>query len=404
MKIRKTGKYLAFLLCAAVLLTTMVGATPAVSAKDIARAPEHVVASATPKDTSEEDDIPVGHRATWKKAPGDKDAKNKTTDGDSTASDIGKSKTDPLPEALIPGGMAFGVSFTTDGVLVVGLCEIETENGKRSPAKTAGVQVGDLIMRLDDHVVTDATTLTSLIEAKGAESYTLTVTRQEKTLTFTITPAHSKTDDKYKSGIWVRDGGAGIGTVTFIEPDTGIFAGLGHGICDAESGKLLPMHRGQVMDVTISGIVRGQAGAPGELKGYLGAGKLGSVFSNTECGVFGLYSKLPDGCETPIPVAERAEIREGEAELLCALDTGTVSHYKVMISAIDRNATSNKCFTVSVIDPALLEKTSGIVQGMSGSPLIQNGKLIGAVTHVLISDPSVGYGIFIDNMLSNLPD
>ena len=171
--------------------------------------------------------------------------------------------------------------------------------------------------------------------------------------------------------------------------------------CDATSGEIVSMTRGSVVDVTISGVVRGEAGTPGEVKGYFSSGKTGTLFSNTDCGVFGMFAESPKNtvCE-PLPVGLRNEVREGAAYIYCTLDTNKIEKYTVELSAIDRNASGNKCFTVKITDKALLEKTGGIIQGMSGSPIIQNGKLVGAVTHVLINDPTTGYGIFIENMLT----
>ena len=304
--------------------------------------------------------------------------------------------------ALIPGGIPFGVKFTTDGVLVVGFCDVDTENGKFNPAYDAGLRTGDVIQKVNDHIVRDADTLGKIMEAGSGQPFTVTFSRNGHTQSVTVTPSYSVSEGRYKSGIWIRDGGAGIGTVTFIDPQSGIFAGLGHGICDGDTGQLIPMDRGTVIDVTISGIVRGQAGSPGEVKGYFNHQKLGSVFGNTECGVFGLFTNIPAACGEAIPVAARGEIHNGKAELLCSLDSDTVSPYAVTISAIHPDATSNKCFTVTVTDPTLIAKTGGIIQGMSGSPIIQDGKLVGAVTHVLVNDPTRGYGIFIENMLGQM--
>ena len=193
--------------------------------------------------------------------------------------------------------------------------------------------------------------------------------------------------------------------MTYIVPSTGAFGGLGHGICDGESGTLVSMTRGVVSDVTVSGVQKGVSGKPGELKGYFGAEKTGTLLKNTDCGVFGVFSHIPT-CSPmqALPIATPAEVKEGEAYIFCTLDGGKPCKYSVNISQIDRSATGPKCFTVKVTDPALIAKTGGIVQGMSGSPIVQNGKLIGAVTHVLINDPTTGYGIFITNMLAQMPE
>ena len=301
---------------------------------------------------------------------------------------------------LIPGGMPFGVKFSTEGVLVVGFCDVDAEGGSINPAYAAGLRTRDVITTLGGKPIADAAQFGSMIAEAGATPLTLTYTRAGKSYTTTLTPAKSVSENRYKTGLWVRDSGAGIGTVTFIDPATGAFGGLGHGICDQESGTLVSMTRGVVNDVTISGVQKGVSGKPGELKGYFGTTKTGTLLQNTDCGVFGVFSKLPANTHKALPIASRNEVKEGEAHILCTLDDGAPCKYTIRISDIDKTATGSKCFTVKVTDASLVEKTGGIVQGMSGSPIIQNGKLVGAVTHVLINDPTTGYGIFIENMLN----
>lgn len=301
---------------------------------------------------------------------------------------------------LLPGGMPFGVKFSTDGVLVVGFCDIDAEGGTVNPAFAAGIRVRDVITSVNGRAVADAAEFGSMISGAGQKPLTLTYTRGGKSYTATLTPARSVSENRYKTGLWVRDSGAGIGTVTFIDPKTGEFGGLGHGICDGESGALVSMTRGVVNGVTVSGVQKGVAGKPGELKGYFGTEKTGTLLKNTDCGVFGVFSHVPVTPMGALPIAKRQQVREGEACIYCTLDGGKPCRYSISISQIDRGATGPKCFTVKVTDPALIEKTGGIVQGMSGSPIIQDGKLVGAVTHVLIGDPTTGYGIFIENMLN----
>ena len=303
---------------------------------------------------------------------------------------------------LCPGGMPFGVKFYTDGVTVVGFCDVETEGGKVNPATQAGLCQKDVILAVNGKTLSSAAELTSLIEGCGGQSLLLHCRRGREEFDVTLTPAYCSSEARYKTGIWVRDSGAGIGTVTFIVPETGEFAGLGHGICDSDTGELVPMKRGTVSDVTISSVVKGAAGAPGELKGYFNAGKVGSLIGNSACGVWGVFSKVPDTAEEPMPVGLRDELEEGDAYILCTLDSNRMERYDVRISAINKGATGSKCFTVTVTDPDLLASSGGIVQGMSGSPIIQNGKLVGAVTHVLINDPTTGYGIFVENMLASM--
>ncbi len=300
------------------------------------------------------------------------------------------------------GGMPFGVKFFTEGVLIVGFCDLDGE-GNVNPAREVGLQMKDVITAIDGTPVGGAADLTAAVEASGGRPMTLTVKRKTKDgvkeLTVTVTPKFSASENRYKTGVWVRDSGAGIGTVTYIDPATNRFGGLGHGICDGETGELIPMKRGQVCDVTISGIDKGQVGTPGAIRGYFAPGKTGSLVSNTEQGVFGLFSTCPAEAKTLVPLADKREVKEGDATIRCTLDNGQMAEYSVTIGQVNTRATGSKCFTVTVTDPALIAKTGGIVQGMSGSPIVQNGKLIGAVTHVLVNDPTRGYGIFIENMM-----
>lgn len=305
---------------------------------------------------------------------------------------------------VYPGGMPFGVKFYTDGVLVIGFCDVDTENGKANPAYAAGLRLKDVITHVDGRELGSALELTEAVENSGGRPLTLRYTRNGTSAETTLTPILSSGEGTYKAGIWVKDSGAGIGTVSFILPESNYFTGLGHGICDADTGDLLPIERGTVVDVSISGINKGVSGTPGELRGFFNAGKTGTLLGNNECGVYGIFSECPTTASEPIPLALRNEVVEGEAYIYCTLDEGGIGQYTVEIQNINRNATGGKCFIVKVTDKALLEKTGGIVQGMSGSPIIQNGKLVGAVTHVMISDPTTGYGIFAENMLRLLSE
>ena len=302
---------------------------------------------------------------------------------------------------LIPGGMPFGIKFFTDGLIVTGFCDVEGENGKVNPAKDAGLKPNDLITHVNGEAASGTESLSNAIDASQGAEITLTLLRGENVREMKVTPVKCVTDGKYKTGILIRDSGAGIGTVSFIDKESGMFARLGHGICNSENGALIPMLRGAVVDVTISGIEKGQSGIPGEIKGFFNQKKLGSLVKNTECGVFGVLSEIPENpLSKPLPIGLKTDLKEGEAIIYCTLDDGVMSSYSVLVSDIDTSADGGKCFTVKVTDPRLIEKTGGIVQGMSGSPIIQNGKLVGAVTHVMINDPTRGYGIFIENMLA----
>lgn len=301
------------------------------------------------------------------------------------------------------GGMPFGVKFFSKGIVIVGFTEIETSEGQKNPAYDAGLRVNDIITMVNGNEVKTSGELISLIEQCDGEVQ-ITYMRNGDENTVNFKPSLSLSDGKKKTGMWIRDTTAGIGTVTFIIPENGEFAGLGHGICDAETGELLKMERGTVVDVQISGISRGKSGTPGELKGYFTSEKSGVLVKNTLSGVYGYLTEIPYDL-IPLPateVGDKNEVHTGEAEIWCTIDSEKPKKYKINIDEIHRGARDNRSFSITVTDKELLEKTGGIVQGMSGSPIIQDGRLIGAVTHVLVSDPTEGYGIFIENMLDEV--
>ena len=300
--------------------------------------------------------------------------------------------------AVCPGGIPFGVKFYTDGVIVSSLEEVPTEDGITSPALNAGLKIKDIIIEINGRHVTGAAAVSAAIASCGGKPLVLTVKRGSETLELTLIPAKSTGDGKYKAGMWLKDSTAGVGTITYINPETGEFAGLGHGICDGDTGELLPLMRGVVMDVTVNGIKRGIPGSPGELRGSFGAAKIGTLIGNSNTGVYGVLSNMPKEFET-VEIGGRNEIHEGTATIISTLDGNGRCEYTVELSAIERSGTGSKNFIVTVTDKALLEKTGGIVQGMSGSPILQDGKLVGAVTHVFVNDPTKGYGIFAENML-----
>ncbi len=299
---------------------------------------------------------------------------------------------------VIPGGMTFGVQLACEGVIIVGIGDVSVGKALKSPGRDAGLRVSDVIREIDGKAVSSASEVAGAIAASEGEALTLVCERSGERFEATLTPARSDSDGKMRAGLLIRDGAAGIGTVTYIDPATGAFAGLGHGICDADSGELIPIKRGLVVGVELVGVVRGEPGAPGELRGSFTGTKLGSLLENTERGVYGVLASPPDSAET-IETASLSELREGEAEIICTAKPGEPERYKVAISEIDRSGESLRAFVVTVTDPRLLELTGGIVQGMSGSPIIQDGRLIGAVTHVLVGDPTRGYGIPVEVML-----
>lgn len=294
---------------------------------------------------------------------------------------------------LCPGGMPFGVRFATNGVLIVGISD------SSSPAARAGLRVGDVILKIDGRPAGGAAAVGRAIDGCGGRAVRLDCLREGRELTVTIAPRKTP-GGGFEAGVMIRDGGAGIGTVTYIDPTCNIFGGLGHGICDPDTGRPMPMSRGCLLGVRLTGIKRSRPGEPGELRGSFDSVRLGAVTENTALGVFGAFAALPSGTREAIPIAHRADVREGDAVMLCTLDGGGVGEYSIRLAAIDRSSRGGRSFTVQVTDSRLIERTGGILQGMSGSPIIQDGRLVGAVTHVMISDPTLGYGIFIENMLA----
>ncbi len=295
---------------------------------------------------------------------------------------------------LVPVGQAIGVKLFAHGVMVVGLSE------EKTAAKEAGLREGDIILALNDTEIESAENFTSLLQQNGAEELTLTLRRGARTMEVSATP--DRNGSVYCLGAWVRDSMAGIGTMTFYDPQTGRFAALGHGITDVDTGNLMPLSRGSVMEASVKAVRRGASGSPGELRGDFDLEHdFGTLYANTERGVFGTVSdrSVMENLEKALPVASKEELMEGEAMILANVSGEETREYKIEIEKVLDAQSPVRNMLIRVTDPALLEKTGGIVQGMSGSPIIQNGKLVGAVTHVLVDRPERGYGIFIENML-----
>ena len=297
---------------------------------------------------------------------------------------------------VIPSGEAIGVKLYTDGVFVVGAGNI-SDMGEASPAKKAGVKAGDRIVAAEGFPVTDTESLKRLINS-GNRNVTLSIIRDGSEIKIPIEAIYSKETDSYLIGLWVRDSAAGIGTLTFYNPKNSTFAALGHGICDYDTDALLFAQSGWVGDCRIKGAIKSKNGSPGELLGDFSETEIGKILINAPSGLYGNAVKIPD--LSPVPVASRFEVQEGSAQFLCDIDGKGAKEYDIKITKLYRGTKPDgKNFVFKVCDPVLLERTGGIVQGMSGSPILQNGKLIGAVTHVFVNDSSRGYGIFAENML-----
>lgn len=299
---------------------------------------------------------------------------------------------------VIPSGEAIGVKLYTDGVLVIGSGNVTDSSGKSyAPAKNAGIIAGDRIVAVDDEPVSDIGTLKKLIN-NGNGHITLSVMRGETSLNLPVDAVYSEDTSSYLIGLWVRDSAAGIGTLTFYNPENSTFAALGHGICDYDTDLLMKSGGGSISFCGIKSVKKSENGIPGELSGIFSEKNAGDILLNSELGIYGDAVFVPN--KNPVPVASRFEAKSGNAVVLCDVDGEGPKAYNIEITKISTSAKlSGKNFIFKITDSALLEKTGGIVQGMSGSPVLQNGKLIGAVTHVFVNDASKGYGIFAENML-----
>ncbi len=304
-----------------------------------------------------------------------------------------------IPEAVIPSGETVGISILTDGLLVIDTKEFKDKNGNKiSPAKNAGIKNGDRILSADGKQITSSEDLSDYVKERKND-IVLTVNRDGETLNKVISPIYS--EDGYKLGIWVRDSTAGLGTVTFINPETGAFGALGHGISDIDTNTLLSCREGLLIDCTVTPPIKGKKGEPGALCADFNSEIIAKFNKNSECGLFGEISDTSYiNPSAAVKIASAQEITEGEATILSDVDGSGVSEYKIEIKKFKEGNLDGKNITFKVTDESLISKTGGIVQGMSGSPIVQNGKLVGAVTHVFVNDPTRGYGIFIENMLA----
>ena len=305
---------------------------------------------------------------------------------------------------VVPMGNAIGMKLYTAGVLVVGMSEIE---GKK-PYENSGIKEGDRIIQINQNQIDSTDDLMQAVNKSDGNNISIKYVRDEKTITTSIKPVKNSSNE-YKIGLWVRDAAAGVGTLTFYEPASGMFATLGHGIMDIDTAELIKIANGELVTTNILSINKGTKGNPGEIRGTIEAGHtIGTISKNTKFGVFGTINKTP---YLSIPntnemqVALREEIKTGKAQIICELENGKKEYYDIEIQKVFvNNNKDNKSMLIKITDLKLLEKTGGIIQGMSGAPIIQNGKFVGAVTHVLVNDPTIGYGVFADIMLKQMKE
>lgn len=316
----------------------------------------------------------------------------------------------PAPEAqpclatgeryLIPVGQTVGIKLFAPGVLVVGFAEEDGTADCATPAERCGLQVGDMITEIDHQKVRSIEEVAAALRASEDNTIAIAALRGGRLLTLEATVLPDPTDGGWQLGAWIRDSMAGIGTVTYYDPSTGAFAALGHGITDVDTGELMPLGNGSIMSASVTGVLKGASGAPGQLHGSFDLGRdTGSLSANTDAGIFGTADQSVFPGEA-IPVARRSQVTTGPATIRCNVSGDEVKEYQVEILRVYPEAlSSTRNLMLRVTDPALLEATGGVVQGMSGSPILQNGRLVGAVTHVLLDDPTKGYGILAETML-----
>lgn len=309
---------------------------------------------------------------------------------------------------VVPIGKIIGLKLYTNGVLIVGMSEIEDENSILSkPYENSDIKEGDTILKINEKEIEDIENLKDVVNSSNGKKLELTLLRDGSIVTSNITPIQTK-NKEYKLGLWVKDAATGVGTMTFYEPESKVYAVLGHGITDADTDSLINIDSGELVTSRIISIKKGEVENPGEIKGtILNQQTIGEVIKNTQFGIYGKLNNLTSlniDTSKVLDVALREEIEIGEAKVLCAIDNSNVAkEYSIEIEKIyTDNEFNNKSMLIKVTDEELLEKTGGIIRGLSGAPIIQNGKFIGAITNVLVSNPEIGYAIFGDLMIKEM--
>ncbi len=299
---------------------------------------------------------------------------------------------------VVLGGDVFGIRLYTKGVMVVKIDSVVTDSGNVSPGNKAGLKVGDMILSVDGVDIDDNKTLSKIISSSDGQSLTMKIRRNDNEFDISFRPVKATSDSKFKGGLWIRDSTAGIGTMTYFDRYSGIFAGLGHAVCDVDTGEIMPLSGGDAVEATVKGCYKGTEGTPGELCGVFSGKSMGDLFINGNTGIYGVLSDYDKNAQL-IPVALPSEVSTGNAEIISTVDENGPQHYTIEITKISTGSSDMHNLIIKVTDNSLIEKTGGIVQGMSGSPIIQNGKLVGAVTHVFVDNATEGYGIFAQNMV-----
>lgn len=307
---------------------------------------------------------------------------------------------------VVPVGKLVGLKLYTNGVLIVGMTEIENDNKEEiKPYENLDIKEGDIIYAINGKEIDSIKELREIINESGGEEIKLDTTRDGNILTTQIKPV--KSNNEYKLGLWVKDAATGVGTVTFYEKNSNKFAALGHGIVDNDTGSLIEIENGKLVTTEIISIKKGEKENPGEIKGtVVNQQEIGNVEKNTVFGIYGditYLNRLNISKKDEYKVASREEIKEGKATILCTIENNKIEEYEIEIKKkYINNNENNKSMLIEIIDKELIEKTGGIIKGISGAPIIQNGKFVGAVTHVFVSDAKMGYGVFGDLMIKEL--
>lgn len=295
-------------------------------------------------------------------------------------------------------GELFGLRLYTDGVVVADTQQVLTKDGAADPAGDAGLATGDVILKINGETVRSHTQLAQMFASSAGAPMTVVYLRSGERKQTTLSPVYCDAQGKYLAGLWIKDSAAGIGTLTFFEQESGVYAGLGHAVCDAQTNEPLPLFEGDIVTASVSDCRKGSVNTAGALRGTFSDERCGSLLVNGGDGVYG-FLETDAFTGTVLPVATRSEVHPGDAQIIATVDTAGPQTFDVRIERVDASSARGQNLTVRVTDARLLDATGGIVQGMSGSPVIQDGMLVGAVTHVFLGDPKRGYAIFAQTMM-----
>lgn len=292
---------------------------------------------------------------------------------------------------IVLGGDAVGIKLLATGVLVVGV-----------DRQDIGIEIGDIILEVNGTKIESNDELIKFVNESNGDNLDLKMNRQGKEFNISVTPNYDNLSNAYKLEMWVKDSSAGVGTITFYDKKSGKFGALGHAVTETKENYILPITSGGITKTEIYSVKKGIAKVPGELKGTLTNDTLGDISGNTDKGVYGKVYDTSSINKESIEVLPKSKIKEGKASIFCTLDDNEIKEYSIEIEKVLLTSSGNKNMIIKITDEKLLEKTGGIIQGMSGSPIVQDGKLVGAITHVFLNDPTKGYGVFIENMIEDM--